>query len=223
MNFDFNILVKALVELLSALPITLSVGLLAMLIGLGFGIFIGIVRYFKLPGIDLILRGYVSFFRGTPLMIQLFLFFFGLPQLFPSLGNIGAFEASVLIMSMNSAAYIAETTRAAILSVDKLQQDAGLSVGLTLWQTMLYVQLPQALRVAIPSFGNTFIGIIQGTALTFMLGLNDLMGLGKMKAAVNYKFFEIYLAVGLIYWAITLIIGQANKYLENHYSKGRMA
>lgn len=73
---------------------------------------------------------------------------------------------------------------------------------------MLYVQLPQALRVAIPSFGNTFIGIIQGTALTFMLGLNDLMGLGKMKAAVNYKFFEIYLAVGLIYWAITLIIGQ---------------
>ena len=132
MNFDFNILVKALVELLSALPITLSVGLLAMLIGLGFGIFIGIVRYFKLPGIDLILRGYVSFFRGTPLMIQLFLFFFGLPQLFPSLGNIGAFEASVLIMSINSAAYIAETTRAAILSVDKLQQDAGLSVGLTL-------------------------------------------------------------------------------------------
>ena len=126
-------------------------------------------------------------------------------------------------MSINSAAYIAETTRGAILSVDKLQQDAGLSVGLTLWQTMLYVQLPQALRVAIPSFGNTFIGIIQGTALTFMLGLNDLMGLGKMKAAVNYKFFEIYLAVGLIYWAITLIIGQANKYLENHYSKGRMA
>ncbi|WP_417203365.1 ABC transporter permease subunit [Acetoanaerobium sticklandii] len=87
-------------------------------------------------------------------------------------------------MSINSAAYIAETTRAAILSVDKLQQDAGLSVGLTLWQTMLYVQLPQALRVAIPSFGNTFIGIIQGTALTFMLGLNDLMGLGKMKAAI---------------------------------------
>ena len=74
MNFDFNILVKALVELLSALPITLSVGLLAMLIGLGFGIFIGIIRYFKLPGIDLILRGYISFFRGTPLMIQLFLF-----------------------------------------------------------------------------------------------------------------------------------------------------
>ena len=108
MNFDFNILVKALVELLSALPITLSVGLLAMLIGLGFGIFIGIVRYFKLPGRDLILRGYISFFRGTPLMIQLFLFFFGLPQLVPSLENIGVFEASVLIMSINSAAYIAD-------------------------------------------------------------------------------------------------------------------
>lgn len=85
-------------------------------------------------------------------MIQLFLVFLrAASQLFPSLGNIGAFEASVLIMSMNSAAYIAETTRAAILSVDKLQQDAGLSVDLQLWQTMLYVQLPQALRVAIPS------------------------------------------------------------------------
>lgn len=221
--FSFEIFSNSFLELLKALPITLSVGLLAMGFGLIIGVLVGIIRYFNVPFIDSFFKFYISFFRGTPLMIQLFLFFFGLPQLFPSLGRMNAFQASVIIMSINAGAYIAETSRASILSVDNLQKDAGFSIGLTKFQTMWHVQLPQALRVAIPSFGNTFIGIIQGTSLTFMLGLNDLMGLAKMRAASNYRFFEVYLAVGLIYFFITLLIGKLNFYLEKHYSKGRAA
>lgn len=221
-RFSFTVFFQSFSELTKALPITLSVGLLAMIFGLVIGIVVGILRSFKLPLIDQILGAYVSFFRGTPLMIQLFLFFFGLPQIFPIFGVLNAFQASILIMSINAGAYIAETSRASILSVEDIQRDAGFSIGFTTWQTMWFIQLPQALRVAIPSFGNTFIGIIQGTALTFMLGLNDLMGVAKMRAASNYRFFEVYLAVGIMYWLITLVINQLNQYLELHFSKGRL-
>lgn len=221
-RFDPTVFIQSFSELLKALPITLSVGVLAMIFGLFIGIVIGILRTFKIPILDYVLRGYISFFRGTPLMIQLFLFFYGLPQILPSFGLLNAFQASILIMSINAGAYISETCRASIMSVDTLQRDAGFSIGLSPWQTMVYIQLPQALRVAIPSFGNTFIGVIQGTALTFMLGLNDLMGIAKMRAASNYRFLEVYLAVGIIYWMITIMINQVNRYLELYFSKGRL-
>ncbi len=220
-RFHVEVFLKAFPELMRALPTTLSVGLLAMTIGLVLGSVVGILRYFKIPVLEPLLKGYVSFFRGTPLMIQLFIFFFGLPQVLPVAGTLNAFQASVLIMGINAGAYTAETIRAAIFSVDKIQHDAGLSIGFTGIQTMWYIQLPQAIRVAIPSLGNTFIGVIQGTALTFMLGLNDLMGLAKMRAATNYRFFEMYLAAGIIYWLVTLVLSQINQRFERHFSKGR--
>lgn len=212
--FRFDIFLETFPKLMKALPTTLAVGILAMIIGLAVGTLIAIERHHPLPVLDQLLAGYVSFFRGTPLMIQLFIFFFGLPQIWPSLGRIDAFEAAVIVMSVNASAYAAESVRAAIGSVDPLQQQAGLAVGLTPIQTMFLIQLPQAFRVAIPPLGNTFIGIIQGTSLTFMLGLRDIMGQSKMLAAANYRFLETYVAVGLVYWAITILISQLNRRLE---------
>ncbi len=153
-------------------------------------------------------------------MVQLFLFFFGLPQVFPIMGQLSAFQAAVLVMSINASAYIAETIRGAISAIDPLQTSAGLSMGFSFWQTMFYIVLPQAMRAAIPPLGNTFIGVIQGTSLTFMLGLQDIMGLSKMHAAATYRFFETYLAVGLLYWAIMVLIGQLNKWIEHRLSQG---
>lgn len=218
--FNWQYFLRVIPELLGALPVTLSVGVLAMGLGLLLGTLIGILRHAQIPALDWGLRWYISFFRGTPLMVQLFLFFYGLPQVFPVFGKLNAFQAALVIMSINASAYIAETIRGAISSIDPLQMDAGLSMGFTYWQTLVYIVLPQAFRAAVPPLGNTFIGVIQGTALTFMLGLQDIMGLSKMRAAASYRFFETYLAVGLIYWAIMLIIGQLNKQLEARLSKG---
>lgn len=218
-RFDFDIFISTFPKLLKALPITLSVGVIAMILGLAIGIGVAVIRQAQIPILKTILRAYVSFFRGTPLMIQLFLFFFGLPQLFPILGNLNAFEASILIMSLNAGAYISETIRSSINAIDQLQFDAGYSIGLDFWQTMYLIIMPQAIKVAILPLGNTFIGVIQGTALTFMLGLRDIMGTSKMLAATHYRFFETYLAVGLMYWGITLVIGRFNYYLEQKFSK----
>lgn len=214
-GFDIGVLIRSFSELFRALPVTLTVGVLAMTIGFGLGTFVSVYRFMNHGFLNVFFTGYVSFFRGTPLMIQLFLFFFGLPQILPAFGKLNAFQASVLIMGINAGAYVAESIRAALHSIDRLQNDAGLSVGLSPYQTMRYIILPQALRVALPTLGNTFIGVIQGTALTFMLGLNDLMGLAKMRAASNYRFFEVYLAVGIMYWLITFGISKLNSKLES--------
>lgn len=209
-RFDLGILIQSFIELTAALPLTLTVGVMAMGIGLIVGTLLSVYRYLYRGPIDKLLAGYVSFFRGTPLMIQLFLFFFGLPQIMPLFGRMNAFQASILIMGINASAYVAESIRAALSSIDSLQHDAGLSIGLNRYQTMWFILLPQAMRVALPTLGNTFIGVIQGTSLTFMLGLNDLMGLAKMRAASNYRFFEVYLAVGLMYWIITIVLSKLN-------------
>lgn len=218
--FRFDIFIQTFPKLLGALPTTLAVGVLAMAMGLVLGTMIALLRYHPIPVVDQILSTYVSFFRGTPLMIQLFIFFFGLPQLWPNLGQINAFQAAVIVMSINASAYAAETVRAAMGSVDPIQYQAGMAVGFSPSQTMLLILLPQAFRVAIPSLGNTFIGVIQGTSLTFMLGLREMMGQSKMMAAANYRFFETYIAVGLVYWALTLILTQVNVYLENQLTIG---
>lgn len=213
-GFDVSVLIKSFFELVRALPVTLTVGVLAMALGFMLGTLVSVYRYMHHGVINYALAGYVSFFRGTPLMIQLFLFFFGGPQIIPMFGKLSAFQASVLIMGINAGAYVAESLRAALHSIDRLQNDAGLSIGLTGFQTMRHILLPQALRVALPTLGNTFVGVIQGTALTFMLGLNDLMGLAKMRAASNYRFFEVYLAVGIMYWLITFSLAKLNASLE---------
>lgn len=218
MRFDWILFAQTFARLLKALPMTLGVGVLAMLFGLAIGTVIGILRYSRIKYVDSIIRWYISFFRGTPLMIQLFIFFFGFPQLFPKLGEMGAFQASVLVMSINAGAYIAETVRSSVSSVDRLQFDAGYSIGLNYLELLRYIIIPQAFKVAIPPLGNTFIGVIQGTSLTFMLGLQDLMGTSKMIAAANYRFFETYLAVGLIYWGVTLMIGRLNARLERKFA-----
>lgn len=218
MNFKPEVLVNAFVELTKALPRTLLIAFIAMAIGLILGTIIGILRQTKL---NKILGVWVSFFRGTPLMIQLFLFFFGLPQLFPIIGKLNAFQSAVLVMGINASAYVAESIRGALGAVDALQSDAAYTVGLTKLQTLWYIVLPQAMKIALPSLGNTFIGVIQGTSLTFMLGISDLLGLAKMRAAQNYRFFEVYLAVGIWYWLIVMAVTFINRQLESKMAAGK--
>ncbi len=219
-RFDLIRFFLAFRHLVSALPITIGVGVLAMGLGLFVGTLTSLVIRWGPKSVGRLLSGYVSFFRGTPLMVQLFLFFFGLPQLLPFLGHIGAFPAAVLVMGLNAGAYVSETARSAIGSIDTLQWQAADASGFSRLQTLRYIIFPQALRVALPPLGNTFINVIQGTALTFMLGLPDLMGVAKMRAAVDYRFFENYLAVGLVYWVITRLVGLSSRKLELAASRG---
>lgn len=221
MNFDITAFLNAFKIIGRGLPITLSVALLSMMIGLVLGIIVALLRRSHKGLIGHLLGVYVSFFRGTPLMVQLFIFFYGLPQLLPIFGGINAFQASIIVMSLNASAYISEVVRGALNSIGKGQFEAGLSVGMTKFQVMERIVLPQALRLAIPPLGNTFVSLIQGTAITFMLGLQDIMGLSKMQAAATYRFFETFLAVGIVYWVITWVASYGNAKLEERLTYGK--
>ncbi len=217
--FQFEAFFKVIPEILKALPITLMIGSASMVFGLIIGTIIGVIRNSEKKA-NVFLSLYVSFFRGTPLMVQLFIFYYGLPQLIPSIASLNAIEASIIVMSINASAYISEVIRSSLSSVPESQSDAAYATGMSRIQTLRYITLPQAFRIAIPPLGNTFISIIQGTAITFMLGVKDIMGISKMRAAANFRFLETYIAVALVYWALTIISTKINQRLEMNFSKG---
>ncbi|WP_460267461.1 amino acid ABC transporter permease, partial [Clostridium tertium] len=133
---------------------------------------------------------YISFFRGVPTLVQLFLIYYGLPQLFPEMSKMTALTAAIIGLSLKNAAYLAEIFRAALNSVDDGQLEACLSVGMTKLQAYRRIILPQAIRNAIPATGNTFIGLLKETSLAFTLGVMEMFAQGKMYASGNLKYFE---------------------------------
>jgi putative amino-acid transport system permease protein len=114
---------------------------------------------------------------------------------------------------------MAEIIRASITSVDKGQMEASLSVGMTQWQGMRRIVFPQAARVAVPSLGNTFIDLVKGSSLAFIMGVAEILAKAQMSAAANYRFFESYLVVALIYWAIITFFNYLQKILEVRLGK----
>jgi len=220
LGFDYKYLIEVMPIIMRALPITLSIGCLAMVFGLALGLVVTFMRRSR----NHLIRGtanlYVSYFRGTPLMVQLFIFFFGLPQVFPGLSTITAYPAAIIVLSINGSAYISEVLKSSIDAIDYGQYEAALSIGMSPGQAMERIILPQAFKVAVLPLGNTFINLIQGTAITFMIGLKDIMGMAKVSSAASYRFLEAFVAVGIIYWLITLIITRLINWLSYKLSKG---
>ena len=217
-DFRIDYFFKIFPRLLKALPITLSIAVIGMALGIILGTSITFLRRTRSSHINRIFDTYVSFFRGTPLMVQMFLFFFGMPQIIPSFAKLPAYGAAIVVMTINSSAYISEVVRSSLLAVDKGQMEAALAMGMSRFRAMERIVLPQAFKIAIAPLGNTFIGMIQGTAIVFMIGLRDIMGISKMTAATSYRFFETYLAVGIIYWVITLFVTKLIVLLEGRLS-----
>ncbi|MDW2255243.1 amino acid ABC transporter permease, partial [Vibrio sp. 1569] len=162
---------------------------------------------------------YISFFRGTPLLVQLFLLYYGLPQIFPVMVGIDAFSAAVIGLTLHFAAYMAESIRAAIIGIDRSQMEASLSVGMTTPQAMRRVILPQATRVALPSLMNYFIDMIKSTSLAFTLGVAEIMAKAQMEASSSFRFFEAFLAVALIYWGVVVILTRVQIWAEAKLNK----
>jgi len=219
-GLDINYLFKVVPVIIRALPITISIAVMSMIIGIIIGLLVTFLRRTPYRLINSIFDLYVSFFRGTPLMVQLFIFFFGLPQLLPILSMIEAYPAAVIVLSINASAYISEVMKSSIDAIDKGQYEAALSVGMSHLQAMERIILPQAFKVAVLPLGNTFISLVQGTSITFMIGLKDIMGVAKVSSAASYRFLESFLAVGLIYWLLTLIITKFINWSSFKLSKG---
>lgn len=218
MNFDISFMWAALPQILGYFPVTLYISMwsivLATLMGVGIAVLLRCAR--PLAAIACV---FISFFRGTPVLVQLLIIYFGLPQLFPVMNNISATYAVIIGLSLNSAAYLAEVFRAAIDSVDKGQWEASLASGLSAFQAARRIMLPQACRNAIPAASNIWIGLIKNSSLAFTLGVSELLAGGKLIATESLKYFEAYFAVGLVYWALTIILSVLLRQLERWIGK----
>ena len=181
---------------------------------LAIGITLALVKVFQPRGVVWAADLAISFFRGTPLLVQLFLIYYGLPQVFPGLKAMTAFWASVTGLSLHFGAYMAESIRGSILSVDRSQMEASLSVGMTRMQAMRRIVLPQAARAAMPPLMNNFIDLLKSTSLAFTLGVAEIMGRAQLEASSSFNFFESFLMVALFYWAIVLGITRLQVQVE---------
>lgn len=211
---DLVYLIELIPLLIGALGLTLSMVAVACFIAFVITIVFVVVRVFEIRGLHLLVRVIISFIRGTPLVVQLFLFYFGLPQLFPIFIGVNAFFAASIGLGLHFGCYMAESLRGAVLGVAKNQMEAGLSIGLSKLQAMRLIILPQAFRTALPSLMNYFADLVKSTSLAFTLGVVELMATAQLEAGSSFKFFESYLAVALVYWIMISIIVALGNYIE---------
>jgi len=189
--------------------ILLSVG--GMFFGLLLGFALALMRLSKVLPLDWLARIYVSFFRGTPLLVQLFVIYFGLPQIGLELDPI---PAALIGLSLNMAAYVCEILRAAISSIARGQWEACASIGMTRAQAMRRAILPQAMRPALPPLGNSFISLVKDTALAATIQVPELFRQAQLVTARTFEVFTMYLAVAVIYWILASILAHFQNRLE---------
>ncbi|PTE20398.1 amino acid ABC transporter permease [Cereibacter changlensis] len=205
--------------ILGYVPLTLGMALAAMLCALILACLMAVERVIRVPVLDQLVQLFISFFRGTPLLVQLFLFYYGLPQVMPFLTGINGVTAAIIGLTLHFSAYMAESIRAAILGVDRSQWEASQAVGMTRAQSMRRIVLPQAARVAAPTLVNYFIDMIKSTSLAFTLGVTEMMGATQKEAAGSFLYFEAFLVVAVIYWIIVETLSFLQKRLESRLNK----
>lgn len=176
-------------------------------------------EFFHVKYVQGFIKVYTSFFRGTPLVAQLFFFYFGLPNIIPSLICITGFTSAIVTMSLNNSAYIKEALRGALLSVDKGQLEAGRSLGYTEKQVVRLIVIPQAIRVAIPALANSFVDILKGTSMAFTVGVIEITAAAQLYSAATLRFFEGYCGLILMYWVLVVILEQLLKLLEKRMNR----
>ncbi|HEL1734053.1 TPA: amino acid ABC transporter permease [Streptococcus suis] len=197
--------------LVPGLLVTIPLTILSFTFGLLIAIGTALVQIAQIPILKQVARFYIWVVRGTPLLVQLYVIFFGLP----SLGIVlDAFPSAVLVFSVNTGAYAAETIRASIESVPKGQLEAGYSVGMSFAQTMRRIILPQAFRVAFPPLSNTLIGLVKDTSLAANITVLEMFMETQQIAARTYEPFALYCEVALVYLLFSTILTKLQAYGE---------
>ena len=201
MDLDFSPVWAGWPDLLRGAAVTVEITACALILGCVMGLLVGVGRLNpKNRLVYGICTAYVAVIRGTPLLVQLFILFFGLPQFGIMLP---AFACGVLGLGIYSGAYVSEVVRGAIQSIDRGQMEAARSIGMSSGQAMTSVILPQAVVRMIPPLGNEFIALIKNSALVSLLTIHDVMHQGQKIISVSYRSLEVYLAIAVIYFVLT--------------------
>ncbi len=213
-------------ELITSFPKLLSVGirvtipltLISFTIGILIALMTAMVQTAKIPVLKQIARFYVWIIRGTPMIVQLFVVYFGLP----SIGiTLAAFPSAVIVFSLSVGAYCSETIRAAIESVPVGQLEAGYCVGMNYWQTMVRIILPQAFRTAFPPLSNSLIGLVKDTSLAYSVAIVEILATAQRIAARSYDYFWLYCEAGVIYLIFCTILTFVQSRMEKRMERKR--
>ncbi|WP_288026456.1 amino acid ABC transporter permease [Arthrobacter sp.] len=202
--------------LLGAVKGTIPLALASFAIGLVLALLVAMLRISRNRLANGVGRFYVSVIRGTPLLVQLFVIFYGLPAVGVKLDP---WPSAIIAFSMNVGGYAAEVIRAAILSVPQGQWEAGHMIGMSRGQTLLRIILPQAARVSVPPLSNTFISLVKDTSLASLILVTEMFRVAQQVAAFSQEFMLLYLEAALIYWVICLALSTAQTQLEKRLDR----
>jgi putative amino-acid transport system permease protein len=212
--FKVSYFFEILPVIASKINVTLELTIVSAIFALLVGVVVAVIGYYKVPVLYQVTRVYVSVMRGTPIVAQLYFFYYGVALYSAIVKDMAPLMAVSVVMSMNMGAFMSESIRGALLSVDEGQKEAAYSLGMTNYQLAVRVIIPQAVRVALPPLFNDVINLVKMTSLAFMLGVPDIMGAAKIEGARTFRYFEIYAVVMLLYWLIIFVLGFAHKFLE---------
>jgi cystine transport system permease protein len=202
--------------LTGAITGTIPVALASFGLGLLLALLVALMRLSRNPALSAIARIYMSVLRGTPLLVQLFVIFYGLP----SIGiTISPWPSAIIAFSLNVGGYAAEVIRAAILSVPKGQWEAGHTIGMSRRQSLVRIILPQAARVSVPPLSNTFISLVKDTSLASLILVTELFRQAQQVAAFSQEFMLLYLEAAVIYWIICLVLAGGQSVLEKRLDR----
>ncbi|WP_339229930.1 amino acid ABC transporter permease [Oceanobacillus sp. FSL K6-2867] len=212
MNLDFNQIVPYIPFIMKGIGATLQFVSISIIVGFILGTLLAICKITKVPVLKWIADAYTSIFRGTPLILQLMIIYFAVPQLTGI--DITAFVSAVLAFGLNSAAYVSEIIRAGIMAVDKGQTEAAEALGVPYKSMMLNIILPQAFKNILPALMNEFITLTKESAIVSTIGYLDLMRRAQIVGADIYRNFEPLLFAGLIYWVMVFILTKIGGLVE---------
>jgi His/Glu/Gln/Arg/opine family amino acid ABC transporter permease subunit len=212
-SFDWPLLVQSLPLMATGAIATIEISLLAILIGAVLGVVFGLVQVGGPAPLRALVKAYVSLVRAVPLLVIIFLVYFGLPGAGLTLS---AFVSGAIALGLNSAAFMAEIVRAGLESIDRGQTEAAKSIGLSEAQTALYVLLPQSLRRMAPPTTNEFIQLVKGSSLVSLIGVYELTRSGQTIIARTFAAFEIYLGIAVFYLILIGALSGASAYLERN-------
>lgn len=229
MQLDLSFILTALQSILPALPMTFLIAFVPLLLGLLIGIVVALVRLSDWKISKVILNVYVSFYRGTPVILHIFLIYFGMPLIAEEWFDISLNGWPIVIfviiaLTLNAGAFLSEIIRSGIMSVTNHQIDAALSLGMTTFQMYRRIILPQAFVAAIPNLTNILIAFLHSSSIAFLVSVKEITGAANIIASSNLKYLESFIAVGIVYWVVTILIevlaNQLEKKLTVHLRQG---
>lgn len=224
MDFRWDLVMTSVPLLLQGAWLTIRLTTIAVSFGIILGTCAALLRLTKGP-FRYLASVYIDFMRGTPLLVQIFIIYYGIPsimggQIPHSIVDIWPFIAAVIALSINSGAYVAEIVRAGIQAVEKGQSEAALSLGLTPTATMRYIILPQAFRHIVPPLGNEFIALLKDSSLVSAIALEELVRKGQIIVGRTFRPFEVYFVVAILYLIMTVTISRVVSILERRLRVG---